>query len=84
MRHQSFVILAIFLATAATVLAADGKSTAKEAGPTLCVGNYHSEADAVRQLETNLSDIFKPATVAATGRSNSASDPHRDESASIA
>jgi hypothetical protein len=51
MRHQSFVILAIFLATAATVLAADGKSTAKEAGPTLCVGNYHSEADAVRQLE---------------------------------
>jgi uncharacterized protein len=51
MRHQSFIILALLLATVSRVPASDDKSAAEASGPTLCVGNYHSEADAVRQLE---------------------------------
>ena len=51
MRHQSFVILALLLLSGSSASAADVKSPAKDAPPVLCVGNYHSEADAVRQLE---------------------------------
>ncbi|MDG2130945.1 MAG: hypothetical protein P8K08_23300 [Fuerstiella sp.] len=51
MRYQLFVFLALLTATATAVRGADDKPAAKDAGPTLCVGNYHSEADAVRQLE---------------------------------
>ena len=51
MRHLSFVIPAVLLFPGSLAPAADDKLPAKSSAPVLCVGNYHSEADAVRQLE---------------------------------
>lgn len=49
MRRMSFCVFTVVIGSAACLLQAEEKSEA--AAPVLCRGHYHSEADAVRQLE---------------------------------